>query len=206
MAETTFLQIFLLVDIFIIGALSATAIQHAYAHFRPKKQEADKVQYTPSIEQHLPDDVRDRVLKASEHQFQAVLNNSANLLQHDLQDTAGQINNLVNRLATEIVSGELERYSKELSQLHNQAAVDIGGIKKELSGHEAGLKDKLAKEMEAEKQQMLKQIDTKLADAVGSFLVEALQHNIDLGSQAPYLIGLLEEHKADFAKEVADGN
>jgi len=39
---------------------------------------------------------------------------------------------------------------------------------------------------------------------VASFLTETLQHNVDLGAQSAYLTAMLEEHKADFAKEVAD--
>ena len=51
---------------------------------------------------------------------------------------------------------------------------------------------------------MIQQIDTRLAEAVTSFLIETLQHNVDLGAQSAYLTAQLEEHKADFIKEVAD--
>jgi hypothetical protein len=205
MTDNTFFEIFILLDVFVIGMLSTTAIRHAYAHFRPQKHEPE---INPAViaaaDIKLPTAVKERLLQASQDQFQAVLNSSANLLQQDLGTTTEQINNLVNKLATEIVSRELEKYRTELSQLHNQADVDMGGIEKELKGHEAELKAKVAEELEAEKQQLLKQIDTKLADAVGSFLIETLQHNIDLGTQGSYLIAMLEEHKADFTKEVAD--
>ena len=56
----------------------------------------------------------------------------------------------------------------------------------------------------AEKQQLIAQIDTKLADAVTSFLVETLGHNVDLGAQSDYLISVLDEHKAEFTKRVTD--
>jgi len=133
-----------------------------------------------------------------------VMQHSAVQFQQDLQTPAERINDLVKRLATVIVSDELERYRLDLTRLHNQAEIDISGIKKELGTHESELKAKVAQELEAEKKQLIKQIDTKLADAVESFLLETLQHNIDLGSQTPYLIAVLEEHKADFAKEVVD--
>jgi hypothetical protein len=56
----------------------------------------------------------------------------------------------------------------------------------------------------AEKQKMIELMDTKLADAVGSFLVETLQHNIDLGAQTAYLTAQLEEHKAELVKGVSE--
>jgi hypothetical protein len=37
---------------------------------------------------------------------------------------------------------------------------------------------------------------------VASFLNETLQHNVDLGGQTEYLLSMLEEHKADFIREV----
>lgn len=186
-----------------MGVLATIAIRHAQAHYKPAKNENVKTKL-PSSDEIIPTNIKAQLLKASQDQFQTVLQHSAVEFQKDLQTTAERINDLIKRLATVIVSDELERYRLDLTKLHNQAEVDISGIKKELGAHENELKAKLAQELESEKQRMIKQIDTKLSDAVGSFLVETLQHNIDLGSQTPYLVALLEEHKADFLKEVTD--
>lgn len=35
-----------------------------------------------------------------------------------------------------------------------------------------------------------------------SFLSESLQHEIDLGNQTKYLLGLLEQHKAEFKQAI----
>jgi hypothetical protein len=45
-------------------------------------------------------------------------------------------------------------------------------------------------------------MDTKLADAVTSFLMETLQHNVDLGAQSAYLTAMLDEHKDELVKGV----
>ena len=58
-------------------------------------------------------------------------------------------------------------------------------------------------ELAAEKEQLAKLMDTKLADAVASFLMETLPHNVDLGAQSAYLTSMLEEHKAELVREVA---
>ncbi|MGB3023619.1 MAG: hypothetical protein WBB39_02320 [Candidatus Saccharimonadales bacterium] len=63
---------------------------------------------------------------------------------------------------------------------------------------------KLQAEIEAKKAFMIRQIDTKLADAVSSFLVETLGSNIDLGAQEPYLTSLLESHKEELKRGVTD--
>ena len=201
MKLTTFLQLFLLLDVFFMGALAATAARHAYAHFRPPPPEKPP---SPSANTHLPAAVRERLLQASQANFQAVLDHSAAELQHDLETTSVRINKLLEQLGTNIVGNELENYRLELTQLRKKAEVGMGAIKAEVAKHQAEIQAKLAHEMELEKQRLVQQIDTKLADAVGSFLIETLQHNIDLGAQSPYLTSMLEEHKTDFVKEVAD--
>ena len=52
-------------------------------------------------------------------------------------------------------------------------------------------------------EQIIGQLDTKIADGIASFLVETLQHNVDLGAQTAYLTAQLEEHKADLIREIA---
>jgi peroxiredoxin len=100
------------------------------------------------------------------------------------------------------VSGELDRYRQDLAKLHEQAHANIVGISQEVAKHEEEVKSKITQELETEKQRLLSQIDTKLADAVGSFLLEALGKNVDLGSQNVFLMQMLEEHKSDFVQEV----
>lgn len=198
-----FLQLFLLLDVFLMGALAAVAIRHGYAHFRPEKHDAEKGR--PAQQNgHLPPSVREHLLEAAQTNFQHVLNRSADELQKDLDETAGKINKLLDKLGAEIVSNEMEHYRTQLEALRKQTETDINGLRAEVAGHQAELKAKLVEEMQAEKQRLVEQLDTKLADAVSSFLLETLQHNVDLGAQSAYLLSTLEEHKADFTKDIAD--
>ena len=205
MSGSTILQIVLLVQVFAMGVLAAITARHALAHFRPPQPKPLLEQPRPSNE-YLSPALKEHLLHDSQVQFQSAVKHSAVKLQQDLETSAAQINNLVNRLATEIVESEMRRYHTELTRLRDQAGTDMGGIRAEMTKYKAELKAKLAQDMQVEKQQLVRLMDTKLADAVGSFLVETLQHNVDLGSQSAYLVAMLEEHKADFVKEVVDEN
>ncbi len=203
MTSATFLQAFLLVNVFIIGALSAVAVRHAYAHFRPPAPEPEK-QHVTKQSVHLPPEVRERLLEAAQANFQKVLDRSADELQHDLGATTTLLNNHLEKLGTEIVGSEMDRYQTELDQLRQQAETSMTGASAEIIEHQTELKAKLAEEIAAEKARLVQQIDSRLADAVASFLIETLQHNVDLGAQSTYLTAMLEEHKADFVRGVAD--
>lgn len=189
-----FLQIFIAVDVFVIGALTPLMFRHGKAHIKGKKQEDEKPRLS-AID-------KERMLHNSEVQYQKVLDHSVQTLQTDLEKSAEQINGLVTRFAGVIVGDEMERYRSELSKLHKQAETDMSVIKKEITGHQTEIEAQFKKELEEEKQHLIAQIDTKLGDAVGSFLIETLQHNVDLGNQTDYLVAMLEEHKLDFKQEV----
>ncbi len=204
MSGETWLQILIYAQVFIIGALAVVAFRHARAHYRPDQRQMDLASLPPPPE--LPPEVKRRLMEASEAQFQLVLKHTAEQLNSDLRGSTVQINQLVNNLAAEIVSGELERYRVELSQLRDQANTQMGAIRAEVDKHKAAIEARMDQEIAAEKQRLIQQIDTKLGDAVASFLTETLQHNVDLGNQTAYLVGLLEEHKAEFIKEVKDDN
>jgi len=205
MTGDTILQIFLFLQVFIIGVLTTLAVHYARAHFKAKQQPLEPAPVQSPTDVEIPATLKAHLLQASQAQFEEAVKNSAAQLQNNLAYTNEQINNLVMKLATDVVSNELTRYKADLDSLEKKAETEMGGIRLAVESHEAELKARLAQEMEAEKQRLLKLIDTKLADAVGSFLTETLQHHVDLGSQSAYLVAMLEEHKADFVKEVADG-
>jgi F0F1-type ATP synthase membrane subunit b/b' len=203
MKLSTLLQLFLVIDVFFMGALAAVAARHAYAHFKPPQHEPEKP-HAPSQNGHLPPAVREHLLEAAQSKFQGVLDSSAEELQHDLQSTAERLNKQLDKVGTDIVGKEMVHYQAELIELRKKAEEAIGGAQAEITTHQAELKAKLEEDMAAEKQRLVQQLDTKLADAVASFLLETLQHNVDLGAQAAYLTTMLEEHKADFTKGISD--
>lgn len=213
--DSIFLQAFLLVNVFIMGILVSIAVRHARAHFRPQEHdEADKPHpRTQTQGAHLPPAIKERLLQASQAHFQAVLDRSATELQHDLKTTAFHINRQLSKLGADIVNDEMKRYHTSLEQLRKQAETTLLNAQAEIATHQAEINNKLAKrqaELEAqlneeialEKQNLTKQIDTKLADAVASFLIDTLQHDVDLGAQSAYLTATLEEHKAEIIKGV----
>lgn len=211
------LQLFLLVNVFFVGVITTIAVQHAMAHFRPhphpEEAPAKEKPANPASAPggHLPAEVKQRLLQQSEASFQAVLTKTTGELQHDLESTAVQLNKVVQKIGSDVVNTEMERYRTQLEQIRQQAENAITGAQSEIGQHQAALTaeieaqraamtTKMAEEIAAEKQRLVAEIDAVLADAVASFLMETLQHNVDLGAQSSYLTAMLEEHKAELVK------
>lgn len=212
--SSIFLQIFLIANVFAMGVLANIAVRHANAHFNPKKTETHKA--NPQNQAvHLPNDVKEKLLQSAQVRFQSVLNHSANDLEHNLGATAEQLGKKIDKLSNEIIDVEMKRYQETLEQLRKQTESSIAGAQTEIINHQNDLKTKLTdrqeqleKEMvervKAEEQLLIRSMETKLGDAVASFLSETLQHNVDLGAQSSYLIATLEEHKQELTKGISD--
>ena len=197
---SVYLQIFLLVDLFLAGAVAVIAVQHYRAH-QSTKNLGGKGHSPTSAE--LSKQLREHLMQEATQEFEEALARTNQKLQQDLATTADKLNKLLDHIGTDIVGKEMESYRTDLIHLRQQAKDDTSNISQELAKHEEELKAKMAQEIAAEKELVIKQLDTKLGDAIASFLVETLQHNIDLGAQAAYLTAQLEEHKAEIIKGVS---
>lgn len=106
----------------------------------------------------------------------------------------------------EKIEADLVLHQTELESALTEREASLAKIQTKLDAeletrrHE--LETKLNQEIEAKRAFLEQQMDSKLSDAVMAFLLEALQHNIDLGSQSTYLTTLLEENKAELKQGV----
>jgi F0F1-type ATP synthase membrane subunit b/b' len=199
MSGITFLQIFLYINVFIIGVVAAIAVRHAWAHFHPQQPKLVKpVVQTP----HLSPEAKEQLIAKAQADFKRVLDHSAAELQADLEATATGLNKELAKLGNDVVISETERYQTMLEQLRAQAETVITTAQTEIKDHQTDLKAKLGENITAEQQRLVAQMDTKLADAISSFLTETLQHNVDLGAQMPYMLSMLDEHKAELIEGI----
>ncbi len=210
----SFLQIALLGTFFLIGVVSATAGRHAYAHFRPREDE-DKPHRNTQQPVRLPTEVKEHLLEAAEVKFQTIINHSSAELEYDLKTTAAKLDSRLGKLGSEIVGEEMKRYRVDLEQLRKQTEANIENAQKDINAHQADLKARIDArraeleaamnaEITAEKQVLINLANSKLADAVASFLIETLGHDVDLGAQTAYLTAMLEEHKAEILKGISE--
>jgi hypothetical protein len=198
---TIFLQLFLLLDVLLIGIVGAIAMRHAKAHFGRQISEPSPANHEP-VAAEIPPAVKRRMIEAAELRFQNSLNKTSKQLESDLDATATRINKLLDHQVTGVVSTELAQYRAQLAKLRSETEASFGAASKEIVEHQASLRQAMESAVAKEQTALIEQLDKKLSDAVTSFLMETLGHNVDLGNQAEYLTSLLEEHKADFINEV----
>lgn len=194
-----FLQLFLYLDVFIIGAVFSVAIRHAREHYKTKQEVMPK---KTAKTDGVPPKLREKLIEEAGEKYLHILNSEAEKLDSELSITGEKINSTVKKLAADIITKELEGFQAMFQKYQQQAAQDLDATKSQTEQYRQELKVKVEAEIETEKQRMVAMIDSNLSDAVMSFLVEALGHKVDLGSQSQYLIEMLESHKEELKKAV----
>ena len=197
------LQFFLALNLVVIGALATIAAQHAYAHFRPHHDEPAAKGAKPK-QPPVPPAVRERLIAEAELKFQAALDKTVEQLQRDLTGTVSHINKQMVVNGSEVIDREMKSYHDELAQLHEQAKAAVSEYQDQISRYQTELQTKLAEDAAAETALLKERLDTRLGDAVSAFLLETLQHEVDLGAQEPYLIAQLEAHKDELLEGLRD--
>lgn len=205
-----FLFAFLLINVAILGAAITLAIQHAYAHFNPKAKKAPTADPLPKM---LPE-MKKQLLQEAEDRFRRQIEASTAQLEKDIEKTTVELSGHVTKVGGQIIETEMKRYRDSLEalrlqteQLIKQAQAGVAQHQTELNDRYTQAKDelnqKLKADIEAERQRLIQQADTKLSDAVVSFLMETMQHDVDLGAQTDYIISVLDSHKDEIVKEIS---
>lgn len=197
------MEVFLYIDFFIVGVIAVLVWQYALAHFRPDEHDLEKTSSQNQPEIHLSAASRDRLVAEAEDKLRKILDQSAGKFQKDIEDSESQLIKHIESLSNAVFLKEVDHYKAAISKLEEQAASVTQNAEVNLAKNEAELKVKLETELKAEKQKLVDQINSKISDAVISFILNTLGHNIDLGAQTAYIMAVLEEHKQDFKEGIS---
>lgn len=177
MNETT-LQIFLFINVFVLGAMVALLVQYWRHHLRKSKQPEQT-----SDDTRLPKEVRERMLSDAEQHFRAVLSESAITLEQDLTDTTNQLRNRFARMSSNISSQELKQYHATLDELQREAKNTLGGLQTAVAEHQADLTKKLTERQAQLREQLERrqsQLETELNERQAELEAHLIKFNTEL--------------------------
>lgn len=196
------LETFLVIDALVVGAVVTLAIQHALAHFKPDKHDAERRPQPEKV--NLPPEVKKQMQEKAKANFEATIDKYTTQLQKDLRYNEASLSSRLDKLSADIINRESGRYKEELDVLRQQIAATNKTASTEMKQQQADLEAQLKQDFEAEKQRRITQLDTKISDAVTSFLLDTMGREVDLGAQSKYIMKQLEEHKAEIIKGVSE--
>lgn len=196
-----FLQIFLLANVLLIGIGISFGIYYTVVHLKHPKDK-DELEAEKAVK--LSSKAREELIQQAEETYRQILENTSTRLIIDLEKTAQKLNSELDISGEKIIHDQMEQYKAQLSEIQKTTTVTSDTAVQEVTAYKDELQKKMQADIEAEKAKLIQQLDTRLADSVLAFLVETLQHDIDLGAQTRYLKQTLEEHKEEFKGKVND--
>ena len=150
------LQIFLYLNVFLIGVLTAVGVRSAIAHFRPSEETAKPAQ--PGLDVTIPEKTKEKLLEEATDKLKGIVEQSADEFQHNLHATAAQLNTQLEHLGGEIVSNEMNRYRLSLDELREQAKAAFASAENDVTAHQA--------ELEKALDERRKQLEAKMAEEI----------------------------------------
>lgn len=193
---TLWLQLFILVNVFLIGVIGTIAVMHYRSHLRP--QEPVRKKPLPM----LPLEIRQRLIEEAEDDYAKILHKSAAAFEKDLESTASHLSEQLAKLGTVIVNDEMGRYKSQLASLRDETAKKIGTSGAEIETHQTELRAQLAERqaaMDAKLAQHQAELEQKLARRSAELEREFTELQARYASQQAKLEAQLAQREAALA-------
>lgn len=152
----------------------------------------------------LSDEFLNQLRNQAQLQLSNTITGMNKQLQGALRQSYQQLLQGVEREATQIINGELEEYRQAIREAKS-AAENVGkDIEQQLSEYQLKIEEQVQSAVREEKQRLLAELDTKLADVISHYLLQALGEGVDLGAQGQHILAELEAHKEDIKRDMND--
>jgi len=187
---TLWLQIIILINVFLVGVVGTVAIMHYRAHIRPEEPAA-KRKPMPM----LPLDVRQRLIEEAEDGYERVLRKSTASFESDLESTASDLSGQLAKIGTTIVNDEMNRYKSELATMRDETTKRMGSSSAEIETHHEQLRTQLVEKQAA--------MDAKLADHQAELEQKLAVRSSELEQEFTELQARYAKKQADLEAQLA---
>lgn len=125
--------------------------------------------------------------------------------EQDLENIIGNVSQQLHATTSEKLNKELETYKGTVEDSTEYIRKMMGELEVSYKQSADRIESKLAEFSDNEKERLTKLVDRRFADIINSYLQRVLEEGIDLGSQMPYILKRLEEHKDDIKRDINEG-
>jgi hypothetical protein len=201
----------------IIGALAASAIAFVWVAVRlgsnaPAKKKTGKdgkEELADAAEQDVEhifnDEFREELRNRGRLHFEKIIGENAMFLQQDLRLTTSQINEFMKQEITKTLQEEFAKYEQSIDDAKKLAIESIQKTQVALEEERQVLRDKLEKEVDAQRDQIIKRFEENMGEIVNHYVLDAIGNEIDLSDQLEYILGELQANKDVIVEDIRSG-
>lgn len=202
----------------VIGALAASAFAFIWVAIKlggnqpgkDKKKSADGKEEIgqaaeEDVEHIFNDEFREELRNRGRLHFEKIIGENAMFLQQDLRLTTSQINEFMRQEITKTLQEEFAKYEQSIDDAKKLAIDSIQKTQTALEEERQVLRDKLEKEVDAQRDQIIRRFEENMGEIVNHYVLDAIGNEIDLSDQLEYILGELQANKDVIVEDIRSG-
>lgn len=200
----------------VIGALVSTALAFVWVAIRlgngpvKKKPSGDPkdalgAAAEEDVEHIFNDEFREELRNRGRLHFEKIIGENAMFLQQDLRLTTSQINEYMKQEITKTLQEEFAKYEQSIDDAKKMAIESIQKTQAALEEERQILRDKLEKEVDTERDRLIKRFEENMGEIVNHYVLDAIGNEIDLSDQLEYILGELQANKEVIVEDIRSG-
>jgi hypothetical protein len=199
----------------VIGALAATALAFVWVALRlgngpsKKSNKNGKDEIAAAAEEDVEhifnDEFREELRNRGRLHFEKIIGENAMFLQQDLRLTTSQINEYMKQEITKTLQEEFAKYEQSIDDAKKLAIDSIQKTQAALEEERQILRDKLEKEVDVERERLIKRFESNMGEIVNHYVLDAIGNEIDLSDQLEYILGELQANKDVIVEDIRSG-
>src|ERR1700741_3029678 len=158
------------------------------------------------VEHVFNEDFREELRNRGRLHFEKIIGENAMFLQQDLRLTTSQLNEYMKTEITHKLQEEFAKYEQSITDAKQLALDSINKTQEAIEEQRQMMGTQLLKEIEIERQRLIKRFEENMADIVNHYVLLAIGDQIDLNDQLEFILSDLEANKEAIIKDVTSGS
>ncbi len=157
------------------------------------------------VERIFNDDFREELRNRGRLHFERIIGENAMFLQQDLRLTTSQLNDFMKSEVTHVLKEEFAKYEESINDAKQLAIDSIQKTQDTIEQQRELLSAQLHEQITAEKERLLQRFESRMADVVNHYVLEAVGEQIDMSEQLDFILAQIERNKDAIMQDIRDG-
>ena len=157
------------------------------------------------IEHIFNDQFREELRNRGRLHFEKIIGENAMFLQQDLRLTTSQLNEYMKQEISKKLREEFAKYEQAVTDAKQIAIDSIQKTNQAVEEERQILSAQVKEAYVREKERMMKQFESNLADIINHYVLAAIGDQIDLSDQLEYILADLENNKQALLEDITNG-
>lgn len=196
-----------IVGIFVLAGVMLALVFKGGAEKKPEKNSIENLteEAKEDVERIFNDDFREELRNRGRLHFERIIGENAMFLQQDLRLTTSQLNDFMKSEVTHVLKEEFAKYEESINDAKQLAIDSIQKTQDTIEQQRELLSAQLHEQITSEKERLLQRFESRMADVVNHYVLEAVGEQIDMSEQLDFILAQIERNKDAIMQDIRDG-